>query len=75
MMATFLFKRAYLKFLAGAKLFSPSFIGWGKSTHLGCSLPLALQAKVVRPEKIVVKVMGDAAFGASFFTGVLSGFN
>jgi len=42
-----------------------SYIGWGKSTHLGYSLPLALGAKVARPEKIVVNVMGDAAFGMS----------
>ena len=42
-----------------------SYIGWGKSTHLGYSLPLALGAKVAKPEKIVVNVMGDAAFGMS----------
>ena len=42
-----------------------SYIGWGKSTHLGYSLPLALGAKVAKPEKVVVNVMGDAAFGMS----------
>jgi acetolactate synthase-1/2/3 large subunit len=42
-----------------------SYIGWGKSTHLGYSLPLALGAKVARPQKTVVHIMGDAAFGMS----------
>jgi len=42
-----------------------SYIGWGKSTHLGYGLPLALGAKVARPEKTVVNIMGDAAFGMS----------
>jgi acetolactate synthase-1/2/3 large subunit len=40
-----------------------SYIGWGRSTHLGYSLPLALGAKVARPEAAVVHVLGDAAFG------------
>jgi len=42
-----------------------SYIGWGKSTHLGYSLPLALGAKVAKPEKTVINIMGDAAFGMS----------
>ncbi|MCX5918804.1 MAG: thiamine pyrophosphate-dependent enzyme, partial [Deltaproteobacteria bacterium] len=42
-----------------------SYIGWGKSTHLGYSLPLALGAKVAMPQKTVVNIMGDAAFGMS----------
>jgi acetolactate synthase-1/2/3 large subunit len=42
-----------------------SYIGWGKSTHLGYSLPLALGAKVALPQKTVVNIMGDAAFGMS----------
>ncbi len=42
-----------------------SYIGWGKSTHLGYSLPLAMGAKVARPEKTVINIMGDAAFGQS----------
>jgi thiamine pyrophosphate-dependent acetolactate synthase large subunit-like protein len=42
-----------------------SYIGWGKSTHLGYSLPLALGAKVAMPQKTVVHIMGDAAFGMS----------
>lgn len=42
-----------------------SYIGWGKSTHLGYGLPLALGAKVARPDKTVLNVQGDAAFGMS----------
>lgn len=41
------------------------YIGWGKSTQLGYSLGLAMGAKLVAPEKLVVNVMGDAAFGMS----------
>jgi thiamine pyrophosphate-dependent acetolactate synthase large subunit-like protein len=40
-----------------------SFIGWGKSTQLGYSLGLAMGAKLAAPEKDVIHVMGDAAFG------------
>lgn len=40
-----------------------SYIGWGRSTHLGYSLPLALGAKVARPDATVLHVLGDAAFG------------
>ena len=40
-----------------------SFIGWGKSTQLGYSLGLAMGAKMAAPEKQVINVMGDAAFG------------
>jgi acetolactate synthase-1/2/3 large subunit len=40
-----------------------SFIGWGKSTQLGYSLGLALGAKLAAPDKTVINVMGDAAFG------------
>ena len=40
-----------------------SYIGWGKSTQLGYGLGLALGAKVAAPEKLVINVMGDAAFG------------
>jgi acetolactate synthase-1/2/3 large subunit len=39
------------------------YIGWGKSTQLGTSLGLAMGAKLAAPEKLVVNVMGDAAFG------------
>ena len=40
-----------------------SFIGWGKSTQLGYSLGLAMGAKMALPEKQVINVMGDMAFG------------
>ena len=41
-----------------------SFIGWGKSTQLGYSLGLAMGAKLAEPDKPVINIMGDAAFGA-----------
>ena len=42
-----------------------SYIGWGKSTQLGYGLGLALGAKMARPDKHVINIMGDAAFGMS----------
>ena len=39
------------------------YIGWGKSTQLGYGLGLAIGAKIAKPEKNVVNIMGDAAFG------------
>lgn len=39
------------------------YIGWGHSTQLGFSLGAAMGAKLAAPEKLVVNVMGDAAFG------------
>jgi acetolactate synthase-1/2/3 large subunit len=39
------------------------YIGWGHSTQLGFSLGCAMGAKLAAPEKLVVNVMGDAAFG------------
>lgn len=39
------------------------YLGWGKSTHLGWGLGLALGAKLAAPEKLVVNVMGDSAIG------------
>jgi thiamine pyrophosphate-dependent acetolactate synthase large subunit-like protein len=39
------------------------YIGWGKSTQLGTGLGLAMGAKLAHPDKVVVNVMGDAAFG------------
>jgi acetolactate synthase-1/2/3 large subunit len=42
-----------------------SYLGWGNSTPLGSSLGLALGAKLACPEKVVVNLMGDAAFGQS----------
>ncbi len=40
-----------------------NYIGWGKSTQLGYGLGLALGAKLAAPDKQVINVMGDAAFG------------
>ena len=39
------------------------YIGWGKSTQLGYGLGLALGAKMAEPDKTVINIMGDAAFG------------
>ena len=39
------------------------YMGWGKSTQLGYGLGLAIGAKLASPEKHVINVMGDAAFG------------
>ena len=39
------------------------YIGWGKSTQLGYGLGLAMGAKLASPDRQVVNVMGDAAFG------------
>ena len=39
------------------------YIGWGKSTQLGYGLGLAMGAKLAAPERQVINVMGDAAFG------------
>jgi thiamine pyrophosphate-dependent acetolactate synthase large subunit-like protein len=42
-----------------------SYIGWGKTTHLGYGLPLMIGAKLAFPERFCMNVMGDAAFGMS----------
>ncbi|MCY3885368.1 MAG: thiamine pyrophosphate-requiring protein [Gammaproteobacteria bacterium] len=39
------------------------YIGWGKTTHLGYGLPLAIGAKLADPEKFCMNFMGDLAFG------------
>ncbi len=39
------------------------YLGWGKSTQLGYGLGLAMGAKLAAPERQVINVMGDAAFG------------
>ena len=41
------------------------YLGWGKSTQLGTGLGMALGAKLAAPEKLVVNVMGDLAFGTA----------
>ena len=42
-----------------------SYIGWGKSTHLGYGIGLMIGAKIAMPERFCVNFMGDAAFGMS----------
>jgi thiamine pyrophosphate-dependent acetolactate synthase large subunit-like protein len=42
-----------------------SYIGWGKTTHLGFGIPLMIGAKMAEPKKFCVNVMGDGAFGMS----------
>ena len=39
------------------------YLGWGKSTHLGSSLGMALGAKLARPDWLSVNFIGDAGFG------------
>jgi acetolactate synthase-1/2/3 large subunit len=40
-----------------------SYLGWGKSTHLGWGYGLMMGAKLAAPDKVCVNFMGDAAFG------------
>lgn len=40
-----------------------TYIGWGKSTHLGYGIGLMVGAKMAMPERFCVNFMGDAAFG------------
>lgn len=42
-----------------------SYVGWGKTTHLGYGIPLMIGAKIAHPDKFCVNFMGDAAFGMS----------
>lgn len=42
-----------------------SYVGWGKSTHLGFSIPLMIGAKMAMPERFCINLMGDGAFGMS----------
>jgi thiamine pyrophosphate-dependent acetolactate synthase large subunit-like protein len=42
-----------------------SYIGWGKSTHLGYGIPLMIGAKIAMPNKFCLNFMGDGAFGMS----------
>ena len=42
-----------------------SYIGWGKTTHLGFGIPLMIGAKMAHPEKFCLNLMGDGAFGMS----------
>lgn len=42
-----------------------SYIGWGKTTHLGYGIPLMIGAKLAAPDKFCINLMGDGAFGMS----------
>ena len=42
-----------------------SYIGWGKSTHLGYGIPMMIGAKLANPDKFCLNLMGDGAFGMS----------
>ena len=42
-----------------------SYIGWGKSTHLGYGIPLMIGAKLAEPGRFCLNFMGDGAFGMS----------
>jgi acetolactate synthase-1/2/3 large subunit len=42
-----------------------SYVGWGKTTHLGFGIPLMIGAKLAHPDRFCVNVMGDGAFGMS----------
>ncbi|WP_435067440.1 thiamine pyrophosphate-requiring protein [Haloplanus sp. C73] len=40
-----------------------SYLGWGKTTQLGYGMGLMMGAKLAKPEKTCVHVMGDGAIG------------
>jgi acetolactate synthase I/II/III large subunit len=40
-----------------------SYLGWGKTTQLGHGLGLIMGAKLARPDKLCINIMGDAAIG------------
>ena len=40
-----------------------SYIGWGKSTQLGSGLGFSMGAKLARPDRLCIAVMGDASIG------------
>ena len=42
-----------------------SYVGWGKTTHLGFGIPLIIGAKMAQPGKFCLNLMGDGAFGMS----------
>ena len=42
-----------------------SYVGWGKTTHLGFGIPLMIGAKMAHPDKFCLNLMGDGAFGMS----------
>ena len=42
-----------------------SYIGWGRTTHLGFGIPLMIGAKLAHPDRFCLNMMGDGAFGMS----------
>jgi acetolactate synthase-1/2/3 large subunit len=44
-----------------------TYLGWGKTTHLGYGLGLVMGAKLACPDKLCINLWGDAAIG---FTGM-----
>jgi thiamine pyrophosphate-dependent acetolactate synthase large subunit-like protein len=42
-----------------------SYVGWGKTTHLGYGIPLMIGTKLAKPDKFWLNFMGDGAFGMS----------
>ena len=42
-----------------------SYVGWGKTTHLGYGIPLMTGVKLACPDKFCLNFMGDGAFGMS----------
>lgn len=42
-----------------------TYIGWGKTTHLGYGIPLMIGAKMAFPDRFCLNFMGDGAFGMS----------
>ena len=42
-----------------------SYMGWGKTTHLGFGIPAMIGAKLANPDKFCLNYMGDGAFGMS----------
>ncbi len=42
-----------------------SYVGWGRTTHLGFGIPLMIGAKLAHPDRFCLNVMGDGAFGMS----------
>ncbi|PZC43212.1 MAG: acetolactate synthase-1/2/3 large subunit/hypothetical protein [Chloroflexi bacterium] len=42
-----------------------SYVGWGKTTHLGYGIPLMTGVKIACPDKFCINIMGDGAFGMS----------
>ena len=42
-----------------------SYIGWGKTTHLGFGIPAMIGAKMAQPDRFCLNMMGDGAFGMS----------